>query len=664
MPNQSLQIESSSHSQSSRKDKVLDRVRNAQKSTTIVSLDGPIDLGRLHGCYSVQSPYVGQSPIKAFISQASTEINSLQGAFLQEVAHLNIEDSLTGLSDAFFAADSEDAAAIRTQIKNFRRRQEVFFIPEREMGLQLIQIFIDWMDRARPLFEPLSHKFLEKIAFDPSKIQERGWLLIFNSVLSSSIVSKDMQDTKVNRGLMWNTLIVLEDPIIVSKPSELNIHALILVASHSQEVSTPEFCWILISQACRMAQAVALHLPTTTAPIGLHYFPRNLYEHVPPPSQVQLTSSKYHNVISAEVLSNITSRDFLITYFPHLRSLAILQGKIQSTIYVEGGLSATTLGKFEGGVDSWMDSIRKSLSIYKFVSMCSESRDIVRMSVNSLKFQYHYLIVFLTRWDHEKKAKCLFSAKSALGLVRNLVSSSLQVLNGIVWESLYQPFMPYFVIFGNILSNPHSSDRFEDLQLLRQLVLYFLQMHNNHRLARKLEKIADGFTRFVETYVRYSMRHPREVQRTDQSASGVLIGSSTNFEMQAHPGGPQRSPMSISTKPCMSAPTEVPSTPYVTSFYPQTLSQFNSDSLDSDSITLFDIFSSSSFGNSVVIDSMSKNDADLLHPNDHIRDEGDTGPWPFLNNHLCQELESMEQNFNIVSAFDCYSWEPDDRNGS
>ncbi|KAI9641596.1 hypothetical protein NHQ30_010409 [Ciborinia camelliae] len=74
-----------------------------------------------------------------------------------------------------------------------------------------------------------------------------------------------------------------------------------------------------------------------------------------------------------------------------------------------------------------------------------------------------------------------------------------------VLQLLYYPFMPYFVLFSNIIADPHSSTCFEDLQLLRQVVYYFLRMHTQHRNARKLEQIAETFTRLAESFVRGSM---------------------------------------------------------------------------------------------------------------------------------------------------------------
>lgn len=65
--------------------------------------------------------------------------------------------------------------------------------------------------------------------------------------------------------------------------------------------------------------------------------------------------------------------------------------------------------------------------------------------------------------------------------------------------------MPYFVLFSNIIADPYAPTCFDDLQLLRKVVYYFLRMHTQHRSARKLEQIAETFTRLAESFVRGSM---------------------------------------------------------------------------------------------------------------------------------------------------------------
>ncbi|TAQ85767.1 hypothetical protein B7494_g5913 [Chlorociboria aeruginascens] len=118
-------------------------------------------------------------------------------------------------------------------------------------------------------------------------------------------------------------------------------------------------------------------------------------------------------------------------------------------------------------------------------------------------------MVYLTRSEKLYQSTCLKAARFAIFLLDRLVSNSNEVFNGIVWQLLYSPFMPYFVVFTNIISDPHSSQCFDDLKLLRQVVLYFLQMDGNHKSACKMERVAETFISLAKAYVRHSMRGSR-----------------------------------------------------------------------------------------------------------------------------------------------------------
>jgi hypothetical protein len=73
-------------------------------------------------------------------------------------------------------------------------------------------------------------------------------------------------------------------------------------------------------------------------------------------------------------------------------------------------------------------------------------------------------------------------------------------------QLLYYPFTPFFVLFGEVITNPKSSTCFSDLQLLRQTSLYYLEFQKYHSAAIKLERVAESFAKIAETYVRRSLK--------------------------------------------------------------------------------------------------------------------------------------------------------------
>src|ERR1700710_1532238 len=69
-------------------------------------------------------------------------------------------------------------------------------------------------------------------------------------------------------------------------------------------------------------------------------------------------------------------------------------------------------------------------------------------------------------------------------------------------ELLYYPFVPFFVLFGNLIANPSLNTTEVDLQLLRNTVDFFRCMDKNHPHSSKLHKIAGTFLRLAEKFLK------------------------------------------------------------------------------------------------------------------------------------------------------------------
>ena len=128
-------------------------------------------------------------------------------------------------------------------------------------------VFYVIMDSAKPIFAGPPAQIQQSIVFEPSTCSERGWILLFNALLSTNLSLTEPQNTRLIRGLQWNAWMVLEESNLLMEPSELNIQALTLVACHCQDFITPSVCWTLISNACLLSRAMSLHLPSPTAPL-------------------------------------------------------------------------------------------------------------------------------------------------------------------------------------------------------------------------------------------------------------------------------------------------------------------------------------------------------------------------------------------------------------
>lgn len=119
-------------------------------------------------------------------------------------------------------------------------------------------VFIETIDIATPFFQRPPSALLLKIAFSPSKVPDRGWVLLFNCLLSTHISLQEPQNLQLNNNLRRNVWLALDSSSLFLEPSLIKIQAFMLLATHGQEFSTPGLCWILLSHACRMSQVLGL----------------------------------------------------------------------------------------------------------------------------------------------------------------------------------------------------------------------------------------------------------------------------------------------------------------------------------------------------------------------------------------------------------------------
>lgn len=249
---------------------------------------------------------------------------------------------------------------------------------------------MDGMTRGKPFFLDPPPDMLENLAFDPSSVQERGWVLLFNAYLTTVVSLGEPRNTSLCKGLQWNTWMCMEDSSVLLEPSELNVQALILVSCHGQELITPSLCWTLIGHACLMSQSLALHLPSPAAPIGSKAYeqriclfwslfvidkslslafgrpamlPDHLHKDVPMPNSHSLAQFRPHESqrspptpIDRSLYEEAT---FGATHFLCARELAKLQGHILDILYRGGkDLDITHIASLKGDLDTWMERMQ------------------------------------------------------------------------------------------------------------------------------------------------------------------------------------------------------------------------------------------------------------------------------------------------------------------
>lgn len=140
-----------------------------------------------------------------------------------------------------------------------------YIAPSREEAVRLIDNFFERVNKFFPLFRYDNFmKNVNKMYEKPSAMNDRGWLVCFNNVLLFSLYGMgtnkkdDIQIALVEK-YFFNSWAAFDDVTILLTPSLINVQALLTLAIVAQEISKPGLCWMLLSQACRLAQAIGLH---------------------------------------------------------------------------------------------------------------------------------------------------------------------------------------------------------------------------------------------------------------------------------------------------------------------------------------------------------------------------------------------------------------------
>jgi hypothetical protein len=81
---------------------------------------------------------------------------------------------------------------------------------------------------------------------------------MYYGVVLSMVSSTNPEDHDTKSKLRCNLWLALNDVRILLEPSEANIQALVILAMHVEEFTTPLLSWMLVSNACRMLQAIGI----------------------------------------------------------------------------------------------------------------------------------------------------------------------------------------------------------------------------------------------------------------------------------------------------------------------------------------------------------------------------------------------------------------------
>lgn len=145
----------------------------------------------------------------------------------------------------------------------------------------------------------------------------------------------------------------------------------------------------------------------------------------------------------------------------------------------------------------------------------------VKLGLRTLEFNRHYLLVILGRASSDMKVETMQSSVEMLFLLKDLVSDSEEVYNGIVWQLVCCPFTPFLYLFGEVLADKERNyeNDMNALKAMKELPDFLKKMGVRNSLAAKLERVAILIVRHGESivherYCTYTL-HLLEEHQTD-----------------------------------------------------------------------------------------------------------------------------------------------------
>ncbi|KAK2013629.1 hypothetical protein LZ32DRAFT_557688 [Colletotrichum eremochloae] len=468
--------------------------------------------------------FVGPSHSFSFLKEASNNIEAASRASTPS-AYQHARSELQFLSTSLTTATTKTEGV---------SHDEGFFIPSKALGYQLIGTFLEHAPTGELFFCTPPDDLLKQIVFHPEQVTQKAWVVYFNYIMLAQASTEEENQANQAANFRRNVRNALNDSSIFLEPREINVQALAILAMHGEDYTSPNLSWMIVGHACRQAEALGLHKPphldfesyqrslslfwllfivdkSCTLAFGRSPFlPVNSYHDVPLPEFNYLlkfqphTDSRFEDSQTPSRPSNFGAR-----YFMGSIKLAKIMGSIIE--FLSPGPSAFSRHEIKIQLEKWYASTNKiledTIEAEKHFLGTAQLKE-MSLGLSSMKFQYLHIVIILLKGDDSFSNLRLEAAREALFLLPTVVSNWSSVYNGVIWHLLYYPFIPFFVVFENLVHNHAFQSAVtidHDLKLLATTVSYFVSMRAQMRLlatlCTRLERVAAVFLQLAKSYL-------------------------------------------------------------------------------------------------------------------------------------------------------------------
>ncbi|KAJ5297882.1 Transcription factor [Penicillium antarcticum] len=490
--------------------------------------------------------YIGPSHSFSFLKEASANIDAIAqpaGDDTRQSAHSELQ----------YLSNSLTTARVEQQKKE---DSNSFFIPSRAIGYRLISQIFGYAELGEPFFTLPSEDVLRQVVFEPQNVRMKAWVVYFNYMILS-VMSNETGESDETSRFRRNMQLALNDSSVFLEPRHVNVQALVFLAMHGEDYAAPNLSWMLLGHACRQAEALGIHLPYHQPPEHRQqrlclfwmlflidkscslafgrpaFLPTALYQNVPLPDPTFILKFNPHERVAFGGQQGVSKgSQFGAEVLMRSIQWAKLAGVLSDLLST--GDSSNARVEIRSKLERWyLETDRALTEILRAESTSADVSQIREMSlgISSIKFQYLHSLILLLKGDESSSALRLFSAREAISILSSMVSNWSSVYNGVVWQLLYCPFTPFFVVFDNIIhpQDYHTATIDQDLELLSVTVNYFKAMQSQMRLlatvCSRLEHTAAIFLKLAQNHV----SHRASAKTTAPAAPHKQSASHQNY---------------------------------------------------------------------------------------------------------------------------------------
>ncbi|KAK4502302.1 hypothetical protein PRZ48_005727 [Zasmidium cellare] len=355
---------------------------------------------------------------------------------------------------------------------------------------------------------------------DIHSVRDQSWLVMFYSVALASR-SEDVIPGCTKAELKSNLWLAFNDVRLFIEPSLLNIQALIVLATQLDEYMTPSVCWMLVSKACTMIQALGqsqsrrVHDSSDQQKVyralfwQLNFLDKSLALSLIKPPTIHPEAMKGVPMPTLDQLATAhhgpnEPRVFDAHYTHQMYKLSDVMGEASQWLSTQArhGFDHDVVSSNMERLDKWYHNATEVLGSAASTEkplLNADGQDAIEQGLMNIRFLYYHLQILLTRGC---KNRALDGRGPAENLLRRLKTIRLDRRSPSdlhIWQLLFCPFAAFQSLVGHVLMTSKMGECWDQneqsLQAMELLPPFLEELgkHTRNPLVRRLEILACRF---------------------------------------------------------------------------------------------------------------------------------------------------------------------------